>query len=255
MSYNVRLVWDSVEGHMEGFRKGPNFPPFLAAIRPFIPQIDEMRHYEYLDGALAPRLTSAGGNFRGPGRATAVMHSPSQPPEPSDAEAIAASLDRPAAFDAVFERHVAAVHAFAQRRIGIDLAEDVTAETFARAFAARKRFDRDQPTARPWLLGIASNVMRRHWRTERRRLAAYAKSRRRRAAGQPADRGDRRAGGARPPAAAPARGGAAARLGRPHLRGDRPRARRPHRHRPLAPRARPPLHSPTWTGRCAPGRR
>ncbi len=104
------------------------------------------------------------------------MHSPSQPPEPSDAEAIAASVDRPAAFDAVFERHVAAVHAFAQRRIGIDLAEDVTAETFARAFSARRRFDRDQPSARPWLLGIASNVMRRHWRTERRRLAAYAKS-------------------------------------------------------------------------------
>ena len=50
MSYIVRLLWDSVEGHMEGFRKGPNFPPFLAAIRPFIPQIDEMRHYEYVGG-------------------------------------------------------------------------------------------------------------------------------------------------------------------------------------------------------------
>jgi quinol monooxygenase YgiN len=47
-SYIVRLLWDSVEGHMEGFRKGPNFPPFLAAIRPFIPQIDEMRHYHYV---------------------------------------------------------------------------------------------------------------------------------------------------------------------------------------------------------------
>jgi RNA polymerase sigma-70 factor (ECF subfamily) len=104
------------------------------------------------------------------------MHSPSQPPDTSDAEAIIASLDRPAAFDAVFERHVATVHAFAQRRIGADLAEDVTAETFARAFASRKRFDRDQSSARPWLLGIASNVMRRHWRTERRRLAAYAKT-------------------------------------------------------------------------------
>jgi RNA polymerase sigma-70 factor (ECF subfamily) len=104
------------------------------------------------------------------------MHSSSPPPEPSDAEAIATSLDRPAAFDAVFERHVAAVHAFAQRRIGPDLAEDVTAETFTRAFAARKRFDRDQTSARPWLLGIASNVMRRHWRGERRRLAAYARS-------------------------------------------------------------------------------
>jgi heme-degrading monooxygenase HmoA len=47
-SYIVRLLWDSVEGHMEGFRAGPNFPPFLAAIRPFIPQIDEMRHYDHV---------------------------------------------------------------------------------------------------------------------------------------------------------------------------------------------------------------
>ena len=47
-SYIVRLLWDSVDGHMEGFRKGPEFPPFLAAIRPFIPQIDEMRHYDYV---------------------------------------------------------------------------------------------------------------------------------------------------------------------------------------------------------------
>jgi hypothetical protein len=30
---------------MKGFRGGPNFPPFLAAIRPFIPEITEMRHY------------------------------------------------------------------------------------------------------------------------------------------------------------------------------------------------------------------
>ena len=104
------------------------------------------------------------------------MQSPSQPPEPSDAEAITASLDRPAAFDALFQRDVATVHTIAQRRIGVDLAEDVTAETFARAFASRKRFDCSQHSARPWLLGIASNVMRRHWRTERRRLAAYAKS-------------------------------------------------------------------------------
>ena len=49
-SYIVRLLWDSVEGHMEGFRKGPQFPPFLAAIKPFIPQIDEMRHYDDVTG-------------------------------------------------------------------------------------------------------------------------------------------------------------------------------------------------------------
>ena len=31
---------------MQGFRKGAHFPAFLAAIRPFIGEIAEMRHYE-----------------------------------------------------------------------------------------------------------------------------------------------------------------------------------------------------------------
>jgi RNA polymerase sigma-70 factor (ECF subfamily) len=97
----------------------------------------------------------------------------------TDAELISRSEREPEAFGSLFDRHVAAVHAFAQRRVGRDLAEEVTAEAFARAFAARARYDARHPVALPWLLGIASNVMRRHWRKERRRLAAYA-----RAAGQ-----------------------------------------------------------------------
>ena len=43
--YVLRIEWDSAEGHMEGFRKGPNFPPFLQEIRPFVGEIEEMRHY------------------------------------------------------------------------------------------------------------------------------------------------------------------------------------------------------------------
>jgi RNA polymerase sigma-70 factor (ECF subfamily) len=94
----------------------------------------------------------------------------------SDADAIARSASAPGAFGTVVERHFAAVHAFAQRRVGVDLADEVTAETFARGFDARRRYDRTHADALPWLLGIASNVMRRHWRTERRRLAAYARA-------------------------------------------------------------------------------
>ncbi|MCT7375833.1 putative quinol monooxygenase [Chelativorans salis] len=41
----LRILWTSVEAHMKGFRTGPNFPPFLALIRPFIGEIAEMRHY------------------------------------------------------------------------------------------------------------------------------------------------------------------------------------------------------------------
>jgi DNA-directed RNA polymerase specialized sigma24 family protein len=67
---------------------------------------------------------------------------------PTDADAIRCSLAEPAAFGAVFDRHFAAVHAFAQRRVGSGLAEEVAAEAFARAFAARKRYDHAHPVGR-----------------------------------------------------------------------------------------------------------
>jgi quinol monooxygenase YgiN len=36
----------STADHLEGFRRGLHFPPFLALIRPFIGEITEMRHFE-----------------------------------------------------------------------------------------------------------------------------------------------------------------------------------------------------------------
>lgn len=45
-SFVLRIVWDSLDGHLQGFRKSAEFRPFLAAIQPFIPNIAEMRHYE-----------------------------------------------------------------------------------------------------------------------------------------------------------------------------------------------------------------
>jgi hemoglobin len=44
--YVVRIEWDSAEGHMSGFRSSPEFREFFAAVRPFVDQIEEMRHYE-----------------------------------------------------------------------------------------------------------------------------------------------------------------------------------------------------------------
>lgn len=44
-SFVLRIRWVSADAHLKAFRTGPNFPPFLAAIRPFIPEIAEMRHY------------------------------------------------------------------------------------------------------------------------------------------------------------------------------------------------------------------
>jgi quinol monooxygenase YgiN len=44
-SYILRIEWDSVEGHMQGFRSSPEFRDFFAAIKPYVAQIAEMRHY------------------------------------------------------------------------------------------------------------------------------------------------------------------------------------------------------------------
>ncbi len=45
-SYILRIVWTSAEDHNSGFRGSANFGEFLAEIRPYIPVIKEMRHYD-----------------------------------------------------------------------------------------------------------------------------------------------------------------------------------------------------------------
>lgn len=45
-SYILRISWTSRQGHLEGFRSGPTFGAFFAEIRPYVPAIEEMRHYE-----------------------------------------------------------------------------------------------------------------------------------------------------------------------------------------------------------------
>jgi len=94
----------------------------------------------------------------------------------TDAEVIAASRDDPACFALIFDRHFDAVHRYVQRRIGADLADDVVAETFAVAFRCRSAYDTRRADARPWLLGIATNILRHEWRRERLQLRAFART-------------------------------------------------------------------------------
>lgn len=47
-SYIVRIDWDSLEGHEQGFRQSPEFRAFFASVQPFVSEIEEMRHYESL---------------------------------------------------------------------------------------------------------------------------------------------------------------------------------------------------------------
>jgi hemoglobin len=42
----VRIEWNSLEGHLDGFRKDPAFRDFFALVRPYVDDIEEMRHYE-----------------------------------------------------------------------------------------------------------------------------------------------------------------------------------------------------------------
>jgi RNA polymerase sigma-70 factor (ECF subfamily) len=94
----------------------------------------------------------------------------------TDAQVIAASASDPRSFAAIFDRHFADIDRYLARRVGASLADDLAADTFVVAFRSRARYDPAAPDARPWLFGIAANLLRRHWRTERRRLRAYART-------------------------------------------------------------------------------
>jgi len=95
---------------------------------------------------------------------------------PDDAEAIARSTDEPEMFALLFRRHAAPLQRYITRRIGPDAAEDVLADTFLTAFDARARYDLTRPDARPWLYGIATNLVSRHRRTEVRQFKLYART-------------------------------------------------------------------------------
>jgi quinol monooxygenase YgiN len=40
------LYWDSVQGHEQGFRTEKGFREFFTLVKPFLNQIQEMKHYE-----------------------------------------------------------------------------------------------------------------------------------------------------------------------------------------------------------------
>lgn len=94
---------------------------------------------------------------------------------PTDAELMRASLDDPNAFEMIFDRHFDSVRRYAQARIGLDVGEDIAAETFIIAFDGRARFDPKYRSARPLLLGIATNLIRHHLRSEKSRLRALSR--------------------------------------------------------------------------------
>lgn len=95
----------------------------------------------------------------------------------SDNVLIGRSIDEPALFNEVFQRHVNAVFRFVAARVGPRCAEDIVAECFLTAFIIRHRFDHDVRSARPWLYGIAANKIHEHHDDERKWLSRCAAAR------------------------------------------------------------------------------
>jgi len=97
-----------------------------------------------------------------------------------DAAVVERSRGEPELFAAIYDRHFHEVYRYVASRLGSGAAEDLAAETFLAAFADRARFDPARGGVRPWLYGIATNLVGSHWRAETRRFRALA-----RAAAQP----------------------------------------------------------------------
>jgi RNA polymerase sigma factor (sigma-70 family) len=97
-------------------------------------------------------------------------------PRPDDAALIEWSWREPETFAELYDRHAAPIHRYVSRRLGDVMADDVVADTFLAAFRRRKGYDLRRPDARPWLYGIAANLIGKHRRAEVRMWRAFART-------------------------------------------------------------------------------
>lgn len=94
----------------------------------------------------------------------------------TDAELLRESRQRPDAFVEMCARHVDDLAGWLRREVGAVAEDDLLAETLARAWFARRRFQQPADgSAGPWLQGIARNLVRDY----RRRGAIEARACRR----------------------------------------------------------------------------
>jgi RNA polymerase sigma factor (sigma-70 family) len=79
-------------------------------------------------------------------------------------------------FGVLFERHARGVynHCFRRTASWAD-AEELTSAVFVEAWRRRREVRPVDPSARPWLLGVANNLLRNHRRSLRRFRAALAR--------------------------------------------------------------------------------
>jgi RNA polymerase sigma factor (sigma-70 family) len=114
-----------------------------------------------------------------PDLALAVLALPGRTTVPAstdeDARILQSSVREPDRFTLIFDRYFSQVHSYVARRLGSDIADDLSSETFLIAFRQRERFDGRSGVVRAWLYGIATNLIRRHRRDEVRAWRAAAR--------------------------------------------------------------------------------
>jgi RNA polymerase sigma factor (sigma-70 family) len=149
-------IRDAAHGHASCLGPGTNCPAPIslpAAVSPFVGHGREVM--------MAAQRTL------GPGPANTQLVEGRA--VPTDGALIEWSVrGRADAFVEVVQRHEVAVHGFLARRAGRQAADDLLGEVWVRAFGARATFRADCADARPWLYGIARNVLRAHWRAAAR---------------------------------------------------------------------------------------
>jgi RNA polymerase sigma factor (sigma-70 family) len=91
---------------------------------------------------------------------------------PTDIELLRAwTADDPGPGQELYRRHFACVHRFFANKVGNDRdVEDLIQRTFLACIEARERYA-EAAAFRTWLLGIANNLLREHYRRGRRRRA------------------------------------------------------------------------------------
>jgi RNA polymerase sigma-70 factor (ECF subfamily) len=90
-----------------------------------------------------------------------------------------ASHVAPLPFDQLYTSHAASVHRFCLSQVGESAAaEDITHDTFIRAYAAYHRVQPAQESARTWLISIARNLSTDHHRRHGRWRRLLEKQRR-----------------------------------------------------------------------------
>jgi RNA polymerase sigma-70 factor (ECF subfamily) len=92
-----------------------------------------------------------------------------------DAAQLARSRLEPEAFTGIYDRYFPVIHRYVAGRLGYQAADDLAAEAFLVAFRKRGRFDPARGAVRPWLFGIATNLIAQHRRAEVRRYQAMAR--------------------------------------------------------------------------------